>query len=637
MSTSAGAYCRVLGAVRLTIDGADAPPEILWRKHLALLVYLARSPRRARTREHLLGLLWSDRDERQARHSLSEALRVMRRTLGDDAVQADVDQIRLEPDAVAFDTDEFSERYERGDWAGAAALVEGTFLEGLSIPDANGFESWLAAERAEWSGRSVEAIVRHAEARLAAGDTAVAAGEARRVLAIDPTSEPAARAMMRALALMGDRAGALRIADDLARALEGELGVSISPESARLMERIREARVGRRVTAAVPAARARPPLVGRAVQLAALGATWDRARAGGGQVVLIEGEPGEGKSRLLDEFVARVRLEDATVVVARAVPADALVAWSGLAGLLAGGLADAPGLAGTPPAALAALGTLDAGLAARVGTASGAPMPAGFSAALAAAVGAAAEERPVLLALDDAQWIDPQTLALLPGLLRDTARRPVLVALGVTRGAPGGLDDAHFDDLRARLARDLQGAVVRVGRLDATALRALIAWALPQYQPADADRLLRRLERDTAGIPLLVVAMLEAVAQGFQLNPDASAWPTAHRTLVDSLPSALPPAVIGTICLRFRNLLASAQQVLGAAAALGERVEPAALSAATGLDATAVTEALDLLEWERWVAADARGYALSAPIVRAVLLQEMVTPGQARRYRARRE
>jgi len=92
--------------------------------------------------------------------------------------------------------------------------------------------------------------------------------------------------------------------------------------------------------------------------------------------------------------------------------------------------------------------------------------------------------------------------------------------------------------------------------------------------------------------------------------------------------------VVGTICLRFRNLPGVAQQVLGAAAALGERVEPVALAAATGLDAPAVAEALDLLEWERWVAVDGRGYALSAPIVRAVLLQEMVTPGQARRYRA---
>ena len=90
MSRSAGVHCRVLGPVQVTVTGADAPPELLWRKHVALLVYLARSPRRRRTREHLVGLLWSDRDEKQARHSLSEALRVFRRVLGDDQVQADV-------------------------------------------------------------------------------------------------------------------------------------------------------------------------------------------------------------------------------------------------------------------------------------------------------------------------------------------------------------------------------------------------------------------------------------------------------------------------------------------------------------------------------------------------------------------
>jgi len=79
MSRPAGVYCRVLGPVQVTVAGADAPPELLWRKHVALLVYLARSPRRRRTREHLVGLLWSDRDEKQARHSLSEALHVFRR------------------------------------------------------------------------------------------------------------------------------------------------------------------------------------------------------------------------------------------------------------------------------------------------------------------------------------------------------------------------------------------------------------------------------------------------------------------------------------------------------------------------------------------------------------------------------
>src|SRR5438046_7530210 len=158
-------YCRVLGPARVTVDGADAPPELLWRKHLALLVYLARSPRRSRTREHLVGLLWSDRDERQARHSLSEALRLFRRILGDEQVHADVDQIRLGADAVTLDCDRFVESCGRGDWQAAAALVEGDFLEGLAVPGANEFESWLGVERVRWRSQALEALVRYAEWR----------------------------------------------------------------------------------------------------------------------------------------------------------------------------------------------------------------------------------------------------------------------------------------------------------------------------------------------------------------------------------------------------------------------------------------------------------------------------------------
>src|ERR1700704_4818830 len=58
--------CRTMGPVELSVDGGPAPPELLWRKHLALLVYLARSPR-GRTREHLVGLLWPEKPERDAR------------------------------------------------------------------------------------------------------------------------------------------------------------------------------------------------------------------------------------------------------------------------------------------------------------------------------------------------------------------------------------------------------------------------------------------------------------------------------------------------------------------------------------------------------------------------------------------
>jgi hypothetical protein len=145
----------------------------------------------------------------------------------------------------------------------------------------------------------------------------------------------------------------------------------------------------------------------------------------------------------------------------------------------------------------------------------------------------------------------------------------------------------------------------------------------------------RRVERDSAGVALLATAMLEAVALGFRMSPDAPAWPGERHTLVDTLPGDLPPAVVGAVCLRFRQTPEPAQTVLAAAASLGERFTADELARATGLAPSDVEQALDRLEWQRWVAVDARGYAFAAPIERAILLQEMVTPGQARRYRER--
>lgn len=629
MADSPHLSVRLLGPARVTVDGAAAPPELLWRKHLALLVYLARSPRKSRTREHLLGLLWSDRTEASARHSLSEALRVLRRVLGDAAVQADVDQVRLATDRVTLDCDRFAAHAERGEWDAAAALVEGEFLEGLALPDANQFETWLGAERTLWRAQGLEALVKSAEARLARGDTAAAARAALAAVALDATSEPAARTAMRALALAGDRAAALRVAEGLTHALRDTLDAAPSPEIARLVERIREARVGRRILAAPPAARPRPPLLGRSAELAAGAAAWERARAARGQVVLVQGEPGEGKTRLIEELVARARLDDATIAAARAVPADREREWSGVAGLVAAGLGDAPGLASAPAAALASLGALDPDLGTRFRGGRGEPAMH-IGPAFTAAVIAAAQERPLLLVIDDAQWLDARSLALLPALARDTAPHRVLLLLGVARGAPEG---ERFDALQGRLGRDLEGAVIRVGRLDQTALGELVAWAVPAYTADERDRLVRRAERDTAGIPLLAVALLEAVAAGYRLAPDAPAWPAAARTLIDSLPGSLPPAVVGAVCQRFSGLPLAAQHVLGAAAALGGRGDVTLLARATGLEPGPVAQALDVLEWERWLSADTKGYVFAAPIERDIVLQEMLTPGQARRYR----
>jgi hypothetical protein len=59
------------------------------------------------------------------------------------------------------------------------------------------------------------------------------------------------------------------------------------------------------------------------------------------------------------------------------------------------------------------------------------------------------------------------------------------------------------------------------------------------------------------------------------------------------------------------------------------------LVAATGLEEEAVDEALDELEWNRWLVAEKRGYAFVARIVRDVVARDMLTPGQRRRIQER--
>ena len=98
--------CRTLGPIEVTLDGGPAPAELLWRKNLALLIYLARSPRRTRSRDHLVGLLWGDRSEAAARHSLSEALRVIRRHAGEARWRPPVGQVRLAAGVVEVDVEQ---------------------------------------------------------------------------------------------------------------------------------------------------------------------------------------------------------------------------------------------------------------------------------------------------------------------------------------------------------------------------------------------------------------------------------------------------------------------------------------------------------------------------------------------------
>jgi DNA-binding SARP family transcriptional activator len=619
--------CRTLGSVALTVDGAPAPPELLWRKHLALLVYLARSPRLSRSRDHLIGLLWGDRPEAAARHSLSEALRVIRRHAGQEALDVSVGQIGLAPGAVALDVDQLEAFAAAEDWAAAGALVGGEFLEGFSVPDASPFEDWLTAERSLWRRRGTEALIHWADGLVRAGRSAEAWQPASRAMALEPTSESAACAALRALALIGDRAGALELFERFSARLT-ELGTQPGRETMALAERIRRERGPRAVPVqADEAPPSRPPLGGRSEELARLleGAARS-ARSGRAALLLLEGEAGIGKSRLLEEMLTLMRLEGTSVAAARAVESDRMQPNSGILALARGGLLDLAGTAAASPGALAALAAVLPAWAERfVGVRSAEPVP--LPRALGEVVRAAAAEQPVVLALDDAQWIDADTALALGAVLRDLSDAPVTVVLATAPYPPR----PEIDELRSRIGRDVEGDAIRLRRLDRTSLRHLAEQMLPDYDSSALDRVVRRVANDSAGLPLLAVELLRAVALGLDLGTISGSWPAPLHTLDQSLPGELPDAVITAIRIAARRLTPNAQRVLAAAAVLGDLSTPPVLERALSLSPDEVGRALDELEWHRWLTVEPRGYSFVARIVRQVVERDMVTAGQRRR------
>jgi predicted ATPase len=242
-------------------------------------------------------------------------------------------------------------------------------------------------------------------------------------------------------------------------------------------------------------------------------------------------------------------------------------------------------------------------------------------------VRAAATEHPVVLAVDDAQWLDPDSALSLGAMLRDLRDVALTLVLATAPYPPR----PELDELRSRLGRDLDGGVVTLRRLDRAALRHLAERMLPGYDPISLDRVVRRVGNDSAGLPLFAVELLRAVALGLDLGTIAGTWPEPLRTLDQSLPGELPDAVVAAIRVAFRRLSPAAQRVLVSTAVLGDLAAPPVLARALEMDPDAVGRALDELEWHRWLVSEPRGYSFAARIVREVVQREMVTPGQRRR------
>jgi DNA-binding SARP family transcriptional activator len=610
------------GAPTVRVAGRAAPPEVRWHKHLALLAYLALSPDRTRTRSHLVGLLWPEKEDEKARHSLDQALTRLRHNLGSRRFTSRGDALTLADAALEVDALQFDALVDR-DPAAALALVRGEFLEGFAVDGAPAFEDWAMERRTHYSAQLTAAILSGGEGALASLRYGDAISAARRALSIQPYSGRAITLLMRTAALSGEAAVALAAFHDFSVRLEADIHERPGRDLSALAERIR----GGRWRAPRPDPKPeRAPLVGReSLHRAVFGAV-DEAIRHGPRTLLIIGDPGTGKTRLLRECMDRAALDGALVAIAQPLDSDQDVAWSLLRGLLRTGLLTAPGAVAADAEALDVLARLVPETA-EAATPHGRADVGQVAAALAALLHALADEQAVAIGVGDAQASDGPSLDALGAALAQLTTVPVLTVL--TTSPTWDQLPPELLRLRAEIGRSVPGIEVRLEPLSQAETRLLVlqrsGWCA---NDEERERLARRVYFETSGNPFLITTLLRALGGASSFRVEVLAWPPPGATDDSPLPISVPQLARRAITATIARLDRDAQQVLQAAAIGGTVIDLELVVALTELPRGAVEAALATLEHSRLVTFETGRYLIAAPLIAQVVLAEWLLPGE---------
>ncbi len=587
----------LLGAPRVEYGGQ--PVGFDTRKATALLAYLAVTGH-PHGRDTLGALLWPEQDAAQARGALRRTMSVLNAGTGGHTLTADRSSVALRPQAQAWlDVAEFSalaacgtHGHERGtscarcvaDLTAAAALYRDDFLAGFAVRDCPDFDDWQGYQAQGLRQQLARVLERLAAALVTAGAVDAAVEPARRWLALDPLHEPAHAVLMRLYAQTDQRSAAMRQYRECVGVLHRELGVPPLASTTDLDAAIRAGRLSPVLVEpapAVPAVAAEPasavPLVGRARELALLTEA-ARSSTAHGRLVVLTGEAGVGKTRLL---TALSRSTGGCAVGARCHEGEEGVAFGVITDLLRAVMAREPAAFGRlPPPWQAEVGRL-------VPEAAGGDVPepppldspgaqgrfcAALVAALAAGVGAGSQR--AVLTVEDLQWSDASSVGVLAYLVRRLRDVPIVVVLTWRPEAAGSA--RSLATAVAAAARDGVASLVELQRLDHAAVAELAEAVLPAPL---APPVVTRLWEETGGLPLFVTEYLDAFCAGGAVPADGQ-W-------------QLPGGVRDLLEGRLVRLSEMTLQVLAAAAVLNPDVRPRLLRTTSGRGEEEVVAALE--------------------------------------------
>ena len=607
----------LLGGFLLEHDAGPLPP-IPSAVARSLFAFLATHRDRRHTRDLLAGTFWPDQSEPSARKRLSQTLWQINTAL--EEVAAPTPLIEVTPGDIALsqsakiwiDTADFehhldlaasSEATEPARIAALEAAVDtyrGDFLAGF-------YDDWTLIERERFREHYLAALGRLTALHKGRADYPTALSYARRLTLHDPLRESAHREVMRLCFLLGRANEALQQYDRCVAILSEELGTEPATETRDLRTQIAELRdKGDRPFAPTlesPLLRADRaiPLVGRAGERVAVVRRLEETLVGHGGAVLVEGDGGIGKTRLLQELTEDAQWRGLSVLWAECFEDETLHPFNTLRRALEMGLT---------PIRLRQLGEILDGSAlaelARVVPRIHSWFPDlptlprlnpdesrdRLHQALRRTLGALGELNPHVIFFDDLQWSDEESVAILTELAADLEGSSILFCLSYrtteARERPELWAHLRAIDGLAPSERVVLGSLTQE---ESTRLveESLGLSAIPT-EVADG------LFFETGGNPLFLLETLRTWHEEARelVTTEAESEVGALR-IAPSVGFPVSGGVAQVIARRFASLDASVRSTLEAAAVLGRVSDPATVAQISRRSKLETLQALDTL------------------------------------------
>lgn len=606
----------LLGAFHLT-DAQVGDIAVGSERSQALLAYLLLHRHGPQSRQSIALDLWPDLPEAQAKTSLRRELYRLKQQLpqADQYLSIQTKTLQWLPNSpFQLDVAEFE--------AGLAQAASAQPVDVLSVRShleqaihlyrgellPQCYDDWIVPLRERYHQQAMLALDRLIQQQLQRHDYTAALPLALRLLQLDPLHELGYQALMRSHQGLGDRAAALKVYHQCLTTLRDELGIDPSPTTQQLYQQALTAEPSPEISTAPPPLSPPPspsplrpnppapnaPLVGRTAERQTL-QTWLSAE---NNALLLIGEPGIGKTRLLEELTHMVQTTAGTVLQGRGFEAELLRPYGAWVDALRSLPSDQQ--QSLPPelgALLPELGIPSEPLADRGRL---------FDEVIALLHQLAIAQPPLVIALDDIQWLDDASVSLLHYALRLLRPTPVRFAFSARRQELQ--QNPAVATLIQTLRRDQQLCVLDIGPLDHSAILALI-------RTVDGSMNGDRIYHDSGGNPLFALEAVRALH---------------HQGRIDS------STLQALIADRLKHLADSAQTLLPWAAAIGRQFAPDLLAQVADCPLADLLTGLEQLEAAnilRPSAAAKNRYDFAHDVVRQVVYASISAPRQCLMHR----